>query len=108
MGGPELAVVPTRPPRAFIWRPALPRACGFVNLWVSGISLGREVSPSGQQLMRRQERPGRGVAARRVVRFLGDRPLGSGLPKPRSAGNAAPGPGRVVTKCDYSFLKPLR
>lgn len=96
MGGPELAAVPTRPPRAFIWCPALPRACGFVNSGVSGISLGREVSPSGQQLMRRQERPGRGVAARRVVRFLGD----------RSTCNAAPG--RVVTKCDYSFLKPLR
>ena len=106
MGGPELAVVPTQPPRAFIWCPALPRACGFVNRWLSGISLRREVSPSGEQLMRRQELPGRGVAVRRVVRFLGDRPLGSGLRKPRSTCNAAPS--QTVTKCDYSFLKPLR
>lgn len=29
----------------FIWCPALPRVCGFVNCWVSGISLWREVGP---------------------------------------------------------------
>lgn len=46
--------------RAFIWCPALPRVCGFVNCWVSGIPLRREASPPREQLMRRLGRTARG------------------------------------------------
>ena len=58
----------------FIWCLALGRVCGFVNCWVSGISLRREVSPSREQLMRRERsRPGEGsghVRVRRVVHIF--------------------------------------
>ena len=58
--GPAVAVQEAGSREGFYLVPSLPRVCGFVNCWVSGISLRREVSHSREQLMRRQERPGEG------------------------------------------------
>lgn len=90
---------------AFIWCPALPRVCGFVNCWVSGIPLRRE-SPPRERLMRRlgEDRPGEGSAKHTAgASFLPDEAHGSDLPKPQWTRNAAPG--RTALKCDCSFFK---
>lgn len=82
-----------RPP--FIRCPALRRVCGFVNCWVSGISLRREVSPSREQLMRREKsRLGEGSEHVRAVgrsHLQGPGSLPSDPSKPQLTWTAAPG-----------------
>ena len=95
---PAVAVQEAGSREGFYLVPSLPRVCGFVNCWVSGISLRREVSHSREQLMRRQEPPGGG--ARRW--FLSSWSLGSDLPEPQST--CEPAPGGTVTKRDLSVI----
>lgn len=52
------------PAEGFYPVPGPPRACGFVDGWVSGIPLRREVVPSREELMSSRGRVGRGGGVR--------------------------------------------
>lgn len=66
MGGPELAAVPTRPPRAFIWCPALPR-----GVWVCQPLGFRNFPREGSQSFRATANEETGASGERRGREAG-------------------------------------